>query len=192
MGGNNDKQGDANEFSPAQASTNIINTEASSGKSLVDFANKSFAKRSELQDPYIKQQQSIASGNMGDVTAAMSLPLGTFQQQKAATKEQIMNTMPPGAARDYALAEAERKNTSSTYDFMRAATLQAPKNLAEIGQQEGQFGLAQGGLGFSGLHSALSGANSQLSGKMQADAQQQSSTLGFIGSLAGRLAGMFS
>lgn len=178
-------------------SQGLVGTSASQGADLFNFATQALGKRDTLMQPYIKQQQDLASGVNGAAAVnAASLPLGSLQAQKAATKQQIMNTIPPGATRDYALAEADRNATSSTYDFIRSATLQAPQNLANVGQTEGQIGLSAAGAGQSGLNTALSGSNNLYGTGLQAkltqdqiDAQRRAATLSFLGSLAGTATG---
>lgn len=168
-----------------RAQSNAINFQTDLGKDLVALGRDEFGRKKELQAPYEKQQRDLATGNIGTMMSTMSVPMGMFKQQAKASRDQIMNTMPPGAARDYALAELDRNEVGGTYDFLRSAYLQAPVNLAQLSTEAGNFGLQATGQGANDINSGITGRQ----GQMQVAAQRQAAWMGMIGNIAGMAAG---
>jgi hypothetical protein len=147
------------------------------------------AQRNELRQPFIDQQKALASGNMNAIRTAASPVFGQIEAEAQAQANQVRNTL-TGASRDFALAEVNRGKTSSIYDFIRKAYLQAPANLAALGTENA--GVGQGLL--QGATGALSGGINAMSNQQQLEAQRRAQSLGLVSNLfnfAGMAAGGF-
>jgi hypothetical protein len=148
---------------------------------LYDWSKARTDKMDALMSPAISFAQAIASGDPTKTMQAAAVPLGNIASGFKATKENIYDTIPSGAARDFALAGAERDKQSQTASTLNQSFLQSLNTLFNAGGQQGQFGLQQLGAGLRAGESAMQGNQSL----MQADAQRKATTMGFLGSLAG-------
>lgn len=172
-----------------------MNTQNSITQQQLDISRQSEARASEddalrrkLQDPAIKLNESIISGDKGSAFRAVAPIISDINRGGRQTAESIMENTGPGAARDVALAS----NTRGVYDSIAKTTAGAYTGafdkLANIGAGVGSFSLNEVGAAISG-GSAASSSNQAV---LQAQAQSQQAKLGFFGELAGAAGGAAS
>jgi hypothetical protein len=131
--------------------------------------------------PLQAQQTALASGNR---TAALSAAMPMISQLSTgfnAARQQIQNNLPPGAARDTALANLQTQSAGGIATAQANAVQNAPNVLANLGSSLGGMSLQELGAQLSGLSG---GAQTNL-GAGQMAAQQQQSMLNFFSSLIG-------
>jgi hypothetical protein len=117
----------------------------------------------------------------GAVTTAAAPFIANIGRGVNATREQIMNTTPPGAGRDAALARLEENKGSQTAGYLNQAATTGLQQNAQIGAGFGTSALQYLGADISGLNTASSSNQSVL----QAQEASKASTMQFLGSLAG-------
>lgn len=139
------------------------------------------ARSNELMQPAIDFNKALSSGDMNAILPAIAQPLGQIATAHRAAKENVYNTVPPGPARDFALAQIERQAPAARATAINSAYNNSFDKLANIGSGLGAFSLQELG---AGLRAGESGVQTR-SGIMQQDAQGKAATLGFLGSLAG-------
>ena len=145
-----------------------------------------FQQSQQEQAPLVNFLQGIAGGNKSDLTTAAAPILSQISGGAQKSKDTIMATMPPGAARDEALANLQVSNKSNVASTLNSTYTNALGALGNVGNTNAGLSLNAFGGGLSGL----SGASSTENSVMQADAASKASTMGFLGSLAG--AGAFA
>ena len=99
-----------------------------------------------------------------------------------------MNTVPAGAGRDYALAQAQLGEGSQNAGLLNQLYTGALQSNAALGSQALGAGLQEQGATLSAASGATSayGASNQAYGNIQqVQAQKKAATMGFLGSLAG-------
>jgi hypothetical protein len=146
------------------------------------------AEALSLAQPAIAQQTALASGNRSAALAASMPAISQITGGYNAAQEQIMNSVPPGPARDAALANLQTQRATSTANTQAQLVEQAPSNLANIGSGLGAFSLQQVGAALSGY----SGASQSEQSVMNVQEQQQAAKLGLAGSglgMAGEIGG---
>lgn len=153
-----------------------------------DSSKSDKARMDDLQQPAIDYNKALASGDKTALLKATAQPIGQITQASNSAKANIMNSLPPGAARDVALAEQARDAPSQIATFINGQSLAAPDKLANIGAGLGAFSLQELGGGLRASEDATSGRN-QVLGQQ---AQGKAATLGFLGSLAGAGAGAYA
>lgn len=151
-------------------------------------AAQDYAQFKSLISPLITQQTQLATGDRAAALSAAQPIIGQLSSGFAAAKQNIMNSIPPGAARDKALADLQAQYATSIGGAQAQLVSQAPTTLANIGTSVGQFGLQELGAQLN----ALSGGSTTNFNTGQLQAQQQASLLNFFGSLAGAAASPFS
>lgn len=142
----------------------------------------------QLNQPSIDYYKAITSGNPAAALSAVAPQIGNVATQTQQAMGNIRNTVPQGAGRDVAMAQAQLGQGSQD-----AALL----NNAFTGALQGEQGLAGQALG-GGLQeqgatlSALAGATSSLGASNQAynnidqaQAQRKAATMGFLGDVVG-------
>jgi hypothetical protein len=134
-----------------------------------------------LEAPLIAQQTALASGDPNAVLTAALPNITPITKGYNAAVEQINNTLPPGAARDYATAETTRQGTTAVGQTESNLVANAPGILANIGQGLGTFSLQELGASLSGLQGGAATTNNVL----QSQTQQQADKLGVAGDLVG-------
>lgn len=141
----------------------------------------------QLMQPLIQQQTGLASGNRQDALAAAMPMISQLSSGFQGAKQQIMNSMPAGAARDRALADLTTQRDTTIAGAQANAVQNAPNVLAGVGSNYGQMSLQELGAQLSGL----SGGATTNYNAGQLAAQQQASMLNFFSGLAGTVGGMF-
>jgi hypothetical protein len=168
-------------------SQNISNANSISGQQL-GVASQAGQQQSQLynqfqQDiaPLTSQLTSLASGNRQQALSAAMPVISQISGGFNASKQQIMNTLPPGAARDTALANLQTQSAGGIATAQANMVQQAPAQLAALGQGLGGMSLQELGAQLSGL----SGGSQTNIAAGQLAQQQQQSMLNFFSSLAG-------
>jgi len=143
------------------------------------------ARRNKLEAPAINFLTGVTSGDRTSLMTALAPLVSNVTSGATTAKEQILDTTSPGAARDLALSNLEQNTQSSVANLKNTTFTGALDKLANIGAGLGSFSLQETGAALSGLTGASSSnqalANMQGAGK--------SSTLDFLGTLAGAAAG---
>jgi hypothetical protein len=162
------------------------------GNRLADQSQKMLDTQQAYQAPYAKFLQGIIGGDTNSKIATAAVPIAQIAQGSQQAKENILDTQPAGAARDFALAGLKRDQSAQTSGFLNTAYLNAFPTLASLGTTNAQIGLQQlgGGLtGLSGGSSSFGGAGTQLGNLNQMQANQKSGILGGLGGLASTIGG---
>ena len=158
-----------------------LNTETSIANQEFTQSQANVAKMAQEEAPAISLYTGLTSGNpQSQITAAAPI-IGQIQSGYNASKESIMNQIPPGPARDYALSQLNVQQNSQTSGTIANITNNAFGQLAQIGQSTGAFGLQQVGASLN----AFGGATSTASPVLQANSSSKASTLGTFGQLIG-------
>ena len=137
--------------SAQNSESGAANTLAGAGSTALNTSTALQTQVGELQAPLIKQETALASG---DPNAALSAFMGSgggaqVSSGYAAAKAQIMNNVPPGAARDQALAQLETQKATAIGGGEASAVQNAPSILANLAgqQQQAALGYLSGGTG---------------------------------------------
>jgi hypothetical protein len=141
-----------------------------------------------LQQPFVQQQQALASGNPEAVISAAGPQLGNISKGYQQAAENIYNTTQPGAGQQEALAQLPIQQTSQTSSYLNGLITQAPQNLAQLGASYLGLGTTQEGA----AQGAGTLSNSAAGSIVQENNQSKASTMSFLGSLAGAAASPFS
>lgn len=144
-------------------------------------SQQQYQEYKQLTQPAITKYTALAGGDRNAAVAVAAPEIGAIASGYDAAKAQIMNTIPPGAARDRALADLELKKYSGTSSAFAAETQQAPDVLSNIGAGVGAFSLQQLGATLSGF----SGASQSNTQAMSAENQAKANQVGLISGLAG-------
>jgi len=139
------------------------------------------ARSNALIKPYTDFNTAAGSMDPGAVTTAAAPFIENIGKGVTATREQIMNTMPPGAGRDAALARLEESKGSQTAGFLNQAAMQGLQQNAQIGAGFGSSALQYLGADISGLNTASSSNQAVL----QAEEAKWSSIMSLMGQVAG-------
>ena len=139
------------------------------------------AQAKALEQPLINKETALSGGDRSAALAAAMPSISNITAGYAGAKESIFNTLPPGAARDTALANLETQKSVGTGTAIAGQVQQAPEILANIGSGLGAFSLQELGAGLSGY----SGASNTQQAVLGAQAQQQAAKLGIAGDLVG-------
>lgn len=148
-------------------------------------SKKNTQRMYDLQQPAIDFNTALSSGDKSATMTAAAPAISEITRSNESAKANIMNTLPPGAARDVALAQQVRQAPSQVSQFINSNYLASKDKLANIGSGLGAFSLQQLGGGLRAGEDASNNRNSVL-GQQQAG---KAATLGFIGSLAGAAGG---
>lgn len=138
--------------------------------------------------PLTSQLTSLASGNRQQALSAAMPIISQISGGFNASKQQIMNSLPPGAARDTALANLQTQSAGGIATAQANAVQQAPQELAQLGQGIGGMSLQELGAQLSGL----SGGAQTNFGAGQMAAQQQQAMLSFFSGLAKDATGLIN
>jgi hypothetical protein len=141
-----------------------------------------------LINPLVQQQTRLATGNRSDAMSAAMPWISKLSAGFTGAKEGLMNTLPPGAARDKALADLEVNKDTTIAGTEASAVQNAPSVLAGVGSSIGNMSLQELGAALSGL----SGGAQTNQGAGQMAAMQQQAMLSFFGQLAGAGGGIVS
>ena len=158
------------------------------GGELAGMGANLFQQSQQEQAPLVTFLQGIAGGNKSDLTTAAAPILSQISGGAQKSKDTIMATMPPGAARDEALANLQVSNKSNVASTLNSTYTNALGALGNVSNTNAGLSLNAFGGGLSGL----SGASQTQNNIMQADAASKASTMGFLGNLAGMASGGIS
>jgi len=170
-------------------STTAVNNTAGQQSSLAtQEATSSTATQQEalqLEQPLIQQQQALATGDRSAALTAAMPTISTITGGFNASKEQIMNNVPPGPGRDAALANLQVNRATTTANTEAQMVNQDPSTLANLGSGLGAFSMQQLGAALSGY----SGASQSEQSVMNVQEQQQAAKLGVAGDALGGVGG---
>lgn len=179
---------------PSSTEQNAENTQSAVSQQQLSLASQENAESQQqyqaqqtLEAPEIAQQTALASGNPSAVLAATAPTISTLSPQFTASQEQIQDSIPPGPARDAALAQLAVNKNSTIAGTEANLVAGAPATLANIGAGLGAESLQQIGAALSGL----SGANTSATGIAQEENASEANKIGAVGSLAGTAASFF-
>lgn len=174
MGGGRDKQAENQQRQLAQQ-------QYQQSQELYNFAKQRTAQMDKLQAPAINYATGMASGDPEKMAWAASVPIGNITKSYRASRENIYDSVPSGAARDFALAMNEKGRTAATGTAMNQGFFEALNTLMQAGGAQGQFGLQQMGAGLRAGEASGSTANSLI----QAGNQRKAAQMGLLGNIAG-------
>lgn len=155
------------------------------GRQQFDQSQTRMASFDRLRQPAINYYSGLASGDPSKMLTAAAVPLGNLSRSAAGARESAMNTMPRGAARDFAISGIDRDAYGQSASFLSQAFLSSFPALAGMATEDSGIGLQQLGAGMRGVEGAASTNN----GIQQVQQQQKASQLGLFGNLAGMAAG---
>ena len=155
------------------------------GTANADQSQGSFDQRSSLLQKPIDYFSSVASGNPSAMLTAAAPGLSNISKQSQSAKGNIMETIPAGAARQYALSLIDRGKAGQGADFLNQAYMQSFPALQGIAKDTGDFGLQRLGAGYRGLEAAGQGNQAVI----QSETQRQAAKMNMIGSVAGMAGG---
>lgn len=164
----------------------IARDQLATSKQYLDLATQEQGRRNTLQQPTIDFYSKIVSGDPNARMTAAAVPLGDIARGARGARESIMDSVPRGAGRDFALAQNENQKYSQSADYLNKAFMGAFPALSGLGTEAGQVGLQNTGAGMRGAEAA---ANTN-QGVMQSQAQTKAAQLGVLGSLAGAAGGV--
>ena len=174
MGSGRDKQAEAQ-------SRQITSQQLQQQQQLYDWSQQRTAKMDELQNPAIKYAQGMTSGDPEKIAFAGAIPVANITKSFNATKQNIYDSVPSGAARDFALASAERGKNADIGSTLNQGFFESLNTLMQAGGAQGNFGLQQLGAGMRAGETAQQGTQLLMNQAQQRKATQ----MGFLGSLAG-------
>jgi hypothetical protein len=138
-------------------------------------------RRVALQQPAIDKYTAGAAGSRTEALKAAMPTITEISQGYAGAKDSIMGSLPPGAARDLAVAQLERGKYTAQGSAMSQFSNESADKLANIGAGLGSFSLNEAGAALRGLEgSAQTNANI-----VEQQSAAKATQLGFLGSLAG-------
>ncbi len=160
--------------------SNITNEQLGIMREQNNLQRQNYEKSQELLKPSIDRYQAIASGDRSARLSAVAPQIGEIDRGYQATKDSIFDSISPGPARDYALAQMERGRNTAKTGFMNEAVQSSYDKLANIASGLGSFSLSELGASLRGGE----GAASSNQATMQNEAQRKQAQMGFFGDLA--------
>lgn len=146
-----------------------------------DQATKDLQQRETLMKPAISFNTAITNGSRDARLAATAPLISQISTAGVQAKSKIMNSLPPGAARDVALADVDRETQNNIASSNNQSYTTALDKLANIGNGLGSFSLSETG---AALGASQAGAQTE-GAVIQGKAQKKASTMNAIGSLVG-------
>ncbi len=147
---------------------------------LIGQGQKDVAQQQALWKPALDYYQAQLT-NKSNRVAANAVPIGQIAQGGAQARENILDSQPAGAGRDFALAGLKRDQSAQTSGLLNSAYLAAPGGLAIFGTQAAQLGTALSGQG-GGL---LGGASTTYGNVAQQQAQANQGWMNALMGVAG-------
>ena len=172
MGGNNSALNQQNAITQEQIG--IANQQNA-------LQQQNYDRMVQLQQPEVTRQTNLASGDPTSILTAAQPTISQVSGGYNAAKSNIFNNIAPGAARDKALADLEASKATAIGNTEANLVNEAPAKLANIGAGYGSFSLQELGAAINSLGGASNSNQSVLSAQENA----KSSTMSFLGSLAG-------
>lgn len=145
------------------------------------FAQQRLARGDALEQPLINYLSKVIGGNSLATHQALATPLSNITASAAQNKANIYNTVPAGAARDYALAANHINTGNQVASLTNSTFMSAFPTLAQLSGAQYSTGLQQTGAGITSESNAATTTGNVL----QSQNAQKASTLGLVGSLAG-------
>ena len=176
------------ELQNAQSQTQLGQQQVGLEQQYANLAQQQLNTATTLDQPLVNFNNSILGGNQQALIAAAGPQLGNIATQTQSSEANIMNTVPAGAGRDYALAQAQLGEGSQNAGLLNQLYTGALQSNAALGSQALGAGLSEQGATLSAASGATSayGASNQAYGNIQqVQAQKKAATMGFLGSLAG-------
>ena len=176
-----------------QEQNQIAQNQLSVEQQALNTSNQEQAQYQALTQPAVNFNTALASGDPTAIMTALAPQTAAFSQAKSQNAGQIYEQLPPGAARDYALAQNTMNSNNQVAQTEAAQVAQAPNTLASIGAGFGSNALQELGASLGFGNSAVSATNAAAnanSNLMNVQEQSKSSTLGFLGQLVGAGAGL--
>lgn len=147
----------------------------------LDFSKQRMASADQLIAPQIDYDKALASGDYKTVLSAMAQPIGQITAGNKANESAIYNMLPPGAARDYALASNLRDKGTQISSTINQGVNAGRQDLTNIGLGQQGVALQQTGAGLN----SFQGANSAYNNVAQQQAARKAAMMGPIGALFG-------
>lgn len=168
--------------------TPLVNTQTQEQKGYYNSSQQELGKmNSALSAPENYYSGIVNAANSGDyskLVQAAGPQLGTIATQMNSAKQQILDSVPAGPARDELLGQLPMQEGSANASALNSAYTGALQELTGIAQEYGQAGLSTAGLSQSQLNALTSIAGNYGSmGLSESGAAQ--SALGALGSIAG-------
>jgi hypothetical protein len=160
--------------------------QAGIGQQYIDLSQAQLQRSTNLQQPLVDFYTGITQGNSQSKIAAASPVLGQIANSTKQAEANIYNTIPAGAGRDEALAQAQIGQGQQNASTLNSTFNTALQQLAAMGTGSTQAGLGLASAGFTGLAApGLQQGQQGLANVAQEQNQQKASTMGFFGSLVG-------
>ena len=159
----------------------IRERELATSREYLDYAKQSRKESRELLKPAIDIYGKRASGDPEQVMSGISTIVGEQDAQYKAARENIERSLPPGPAKNSAIAKLERERAGASGRLIVSSIDTAIDKLANIGSGIGSFALNEAGAGIR----SVEGAAQTQSAILQTEAQGKAATMGFLGDLAG-------
>lgn len=166
----------------------ITGQQLSAASTASSNAANDYSQFKSLIRPLVSQQTDLASGNRSQALAAAMPIISQLSGGFAGAKQNIMNNMAPGAARDRALADLGTQMYTTIGGAQAGAVQNAPTTLANLGTTVGGMSLQE----LAAALNAMQGASSTNFNTGQMQAQQQKAMLDFFGGLAQTAGGVAS
>ena len=161
--------------------TDIMAQQTEIGKKSAATAEREYQRMLELTAPAIELNKAFTSGDREKAMAFAAPVIGQVTKGAEDVRKQIMEDLPPGPARDFALAQLSTEKYVGTTKAMTEPYIASFDKLANIGSGFGSFSLNELGAGLRGFEGASISADSVIKNKAAAKA----ATMGAIGSVAG-------
>jgi len=173
---------------PPSGAVQAEQSQAASAASLASIAGQSnqqeqqqYAESQALEAPLIAQETALASGNRSAAVSAAMPTISTLSQGYNASKQAIQDNLPPGAARDQALAQLSTQEYTGIAGAQAAQVQAAPGILAQLGSGSAGLSVQELGAALSGY-----GSSGQLQGQVASENNQsKANELGLFGGLLG-------
>lgn len=150
-------------------------------KDMLDFSKARTAQMDTLMKPSIDFFSALAGGDKSAMNTTLAPQTASITKSFDSAKNNIMDSIAPGGAREFTLAGLERDKANASAMLPTNAFLQSIDALAKIGQGQGNFGLQQLGAGMRAGEGSVQAAGAV----QQADAQRKASQMGLLGQVAG-------
>ncbi len=172
----------------AQAQQQIAQQQMALEGRYADIAQGELARRTTLEQPLVDFNKALLSGDRTAALSAVAPMLGNVATQTKQAGANIMNTVPAGAGRDYALAQNQLGQGQQVAGILNNAFTGALTGQAQLGAEALGAGLQEEGAALSAAAGATSsyGAANQAYGQIQeTEARKKAARMSFLGELAG-------
>lgn len=168
-----------------QRQNDITNRALDLSQSTATGAQTAFGQRTQQLQKPLDFYNGVASGDPAKMLAAAAPGITNISKQAQSAKGSIMDTVAPGAARNFALAQIDRDKFGQNAQFLNQAFLSAFPALQGIASDTGNFGLQQLGASLNSMQQGSQG-NQQI---IQNEAQRKAAKMNMIGGIASMAGG---